>query len=174
MDSWLACADPERSASPSPPTTSGGACRPHSGACSSPPAASTARELRKRLPPRRRRSGPLRKSGPSDPVLLEPVGGRVALRRRRSPGPADVAKRYAVRGALEPMADRAPRPHVLRLLLHPQDLAHVRVLAHEFRSRVDRERIQLLEPPDGDVPRARACLVPDDVVVDLPRAEDEA
>ena len=43
----------------------------------------------------------------------------------------------------------------------------------ELGRRVDRERIELLEPPHRDAAFLGACLVTDDVVVDLARAKDE-
>src|SRR5581483_12297393 len=74
---------------------------------------------------------------------------------------------------LETVANGAERSHVLRLLLHPDELAQVRVAAQEVRRLLDRERIELLEPRDCDAFGLGAPLVAGDVVVDLARAEDE-
>src|SRR4051794_22890083 len=99
---------------------------------------------------------------------------RVALTRRRPPGAADVREHDAVGlRLLEPMPDRPPRAHVLRLLLCPHDLTEIRVAAKDLRGLLDRERIELLEPRDGNGLGARPVFVPGDVVIDLPLAEDE-
>src|SRR5579872_1845913 len=99
---------------------------------------------------------------------------RIALARARAPRPPDVGQRHAFGLRLfEAVPDRAPRAHVLRLLLRPHDLAQVRVPAHERRGALDRERVELLEARDCDVTGRGMLLVPDDVVVDLPLAEDE-
>src|SRR5262249_46803125 len=113
-----------------------------------------------------------------DPILLVVMQGRVALARARPPGTAHVLHaraRIGTRGRfLESVANRAPRPHVLWLLLGPDDLAHPRVRRDEGRHELQRERIELLEPRDRDRGRRRTELVADDVVVDLAAAEDEA
>jgi hypothetical protein len=69
--------------------------------------------------------------------------------------------------------DRAPRSHVLRLLLRPHDLAESRVAAKRLGDGLCRERIELLDPRDRDGVRALAQLVADDVVVDLAGAKDQ-
>src|SRR5256714_11689486 len=92
-----------------------------------------------------------------DPVLLAQVGGRVALARARPPGTADVAELHALgERLLEPVSARTPGPHVLRLLLCPDDLFQVRVRRDQLRGLADRERIQLLDPGDGDLSRSLA------------------
>src|SRR6202041_2209819 len=65
--------------------------------------------------------------GESDAVLLDRVRGRVSLGRTRAPRPPDVADGDAGGGLLEPVPDTAPRAHVLRFLLRPDDLAEARV-----------------------------------------------
>jgi hypothetical protein len=102
------------------------------------------------------------------------VRGRISLARARTPWAADVEERHAFGlRLLEPVADRPPGTHVLRLLLRPDDLAEVRVPAQERRRLLDRERIELLDPGDGDEVGARAVLVTGDVVVDLSRTKNE-
>src|SRR3954468_6675591 len=109
-----------------------------------------------------------------DPVLLAQVCRRVALARARPPGAADVAEPDAWRQVLlEAVPNRAPRPHVLRLLLGPDDLRKARIRRDEGGLLLDRERIQLLDPCDRDVFGGLAQLVPGEVVVDLAGAEDE-
>ena len=71
------------------------------------------------------------------------------------------------------MAGRAPGAHVLRLLLRPHDLLERRVRRDQLPRRLDRERVQLLEPRDRDAFGVLVRLVADDVVVDLSRAENE-
>ena len=78
-------------------------------------------------------------------------------------GAPDVAHRDAAGRLLEPVADRAPGAHVLRLLLRPDDLVERRVRRDELARRLDRERVELLEPGDRDLvgvlrpPRGRRC-----------------
>src|SRR5205085_1371323 len=96
-----------------------------------------------------------------DPVLLTQVRGRVALAGARAPGAADVAELDALgQVLLQPMADGAPRAHVLRLLLRPDDLGQSRIGGDERGLLLDRERIELLDPGDRDMTRAVAELVP--------------
>src|SRR5436853_6579762 len=91
-----------------------------------------------------------------DPVLLAQVRRRVALARARAPRAAGVAERRRLRQRLlEPVADRPPGAHVLRLLLRPDDLLERRVRPQQLAGRFDRERVELLEPRDGDVLRLR-------------------
>src|SRR5215470_15797840 len=98
----------------------------------------------------------------------------IALARAGAPGPSDVAERNVLGSRLlEAMSGRPPRAHVLRLLLRPDDLLERRIGADELRGLLDRERVELLQAGDGNVPGLRAPLVPDDVVVDLPAAEHE-
>src|SRR5438067_1863203 len=71
-----------------------------------------------------------------DPVLLAQVRRRVALARAGAPRTADVAERRPLwKRLLEPVADRAPGAHVLRLLLRPDDLLERRVGAQELPGR---------------------------------------
>ena len=98
--------------------------------------------------------------GPDDAVLLDLVRGRIALARRGAPGAADVGdagdRRAGAGGVVEPMADRAPGAHVLRLLLRPDDLLEAAAAPRcSSASGLDRERVELLEPRDRDVGRAR-------------------
>ena len=100
--------------------------------------------------------------------------GRIALARARTPRAADEAQRHAVGlRLLEPVPDRTPRAHVLRLLLHPHDLGEIRIASRQLGRGLDGERVELLEPGDRDVLGARVALAADEVVVDLPRAEHE-
>src|SRR6059058_1698590 len=108
----------------------------------------------------------------NDAVLLAQVRGGIALARARAPRPACVHELHGVRLRLfETVADGAERSHVLRLLLHPHELAQAGVPAQQVRRLLDRERIELLQPCDRDSLRLAAPLVAGDVVVDLPRAE---
>ena len=98
-----------------------------------------------------RRCAPARACAPSGspPRWTRATGGR------RS-------ERGAAGGLLEPVADRAPGAHVLRLLLRPDDLLERRVRRDELARRRDRERVELLEPRDRDLgascaPRGRRC-----------------
>src|SRR4051812_38071194 len=95
----------------------------------------------------------------------------IALGGARTPGAADVAHGDAARRLLEAVADRAPRAHVLRLLLCPDDLLEVRVRVDQPVRRDDRERIELLDPRDRDAVVGARIFPADDVVVDLPGAE---
>src|SRR5262249_57967617 len=87
--------------------------------------------------------------GADNPVLLTQVRSRVALARTRPPRAAGVRERRP--GCFEAMADRPPRPHVLRLLLRPDEFPQVRVRRDDGSVLVHGERIELLEPrhPDG-------------------------
>src|SRR5207248_3774004 len=126
-------------------------------------------------PERRGRPLPAAEGFPDDAVLLAAVRGRIALARARAPRTAGVAERNRLRKRLlEPVPDRPPGAHVLRLLLRPDDLLEARVRAEHLRRRLDRERIELLEARHRDVLGTLARLVPDDVVVELPGAEDES
>src|SRR5439155_15855493 len=110
-----------------------------------------------------------------DAVLLDEVRGRIALGGARPPRPSSIGERNAERAQriLEPVPNRPPRAHVLRLLLRPDDLSQRRIGADETRVRVNREGIKLLESRDRDVRGVRALLVADEVVVELARADDE-
>src|SRR5262249_20689637 len=115
-----------------------------------------------RAPARVERAAPrARLAGPADaqrlahdPVLLVVVQRRVPLARARTPGGADVPAPLSLssRGGrlVEPMTNRSPGAHVLRLLLRPHDLARVRVRRDHVRHELERERIELLDPGDCD------------------------
>src|ERR671931_502902 len=92
------------------------------------------------------------KRGADDAVLLAQVSRGIALAWTGAPRPAGIDERdlRIAQRRLEAMADRPPRAHVLRLLLRPRDLAQVRIRGHQPGVRVDRERIELLEPGDRD------------------------
>src|SRR5262245_26343330 len=63
-----------------------------------------------------------------DAVLLDGVGRRIALAGRCALGPADIAElEWARQDLQQPRRHVGARPHVARLLLHPGDLAQVRV-----------------------------------------------
>src|SRR5438270_9501932 len=110
----------------------------------------------------------------NDAVLLAQVRGGIPLARARAPRPSRVHELHGVRlRLLETVADGAERSHVLRLLLHPDELAQARVAAQQIRRLLHRERIQLLEARDRNALRLAAPLVAGDVVVDLARAQDE-
>src|SRR2546426_145477 len=75
-----------------------------------------------------RRRAVFRQCFADNPVLFAQVCGRIALARARTPGAADVAERDALRQVLlQAVTERAPRPHVLGLLLRPDDLDQPRV-----------------------------------------------
>ena len=93
--------------------------------------------------------------------------GRIALARACSPTPPDIAQRPAGNGLLEPMPDRAPGAHVLRLLLRPDDFGEPRVGGDEARGLLGRERVELFDASDRDRWRLGSKLVADDVVVEL-------
>src|SRR5205085_10574661 len=95
-----------------------------------------------------------------DPVLLDEVRRRITLRGRRAPRAADEADWDSRRRLLEPVARRAPRAPVLRLLLHPHDLLERRVRRDELARRADRERVQLLDARDRHTLRLRVRPVP--------------
>ena len=100
--------------------------------------------------------------------------GGIALARAGAPRAADVAERHAVRDRLlEPVPDRAPGAHVLRLLLRPDEFLEMWERPHELGRRVDREWVELLQPADRDPVGRPAQLVGGEVVVDLPGAEHE-
>src|SRR5215831_3157722 len=87
----------------------------------------------------------------NDPLLLEAMGRRVALGRGRARRAADVAEVDALGNQLgHPAEHHAPRAHVLRLLLDPEDLLQVRILGDEAGDLVAREGVQKLHPGDGD------------------------
>jgi hypothetical protein len=110
-----------------------------------------------------------------DPLLLEHVRRRVALARARPPRPSYEAQGNTFgEGVLEAVANRAVRTHVQRLLLRPDELVDLRVRRNQLREGSLRERVQLLEPGDRHVAAAGAPVVACDVVVELPRAHDEA
>src|SRR5262245_27616437 len=93
---------------------------------------------------------------------------RVALARACAPRPACVRDVDAVRSRhLEPVPDRAPRTHVLRLLLRPDELAELGVRGHQGGRGLDWEGVELLDPGDGNGPCVAALLMPLDVVVEL-------
>ena len=68
------------------------------------------------------------------------------------------------------MARGAVGAHVLRLLLGPHELLERGIAADELGELVDGERVQLLEPRDGDL---RRPVAGEEVVVELSRADDE-
>ena len=53
-------------------------------------------------------------------------------------------------GLVEPTLDRVPRAHVLGLFLQPVDLVGVRVPGQHVGHAVERPRVELLDPCDGD------------------------
>ena len=134
--------------------------------------AARAVDARRRRAKRRRRQGRAH-----DPVLLAQMRGRIALARARAPGAADVVQRHAVGlRLLEPVPDRPPRAHVLRLLLHPDDLAQVRIARRRAPSpsRPGTGRAARSARPRPGPATPSQQLVADDVVVHLPLADDQA
>src|SRR6266571_306373 len=121
-------------------------------------------DLWRRLPPKQRKQvlalALLAEDGPSDPVLLDQVRGRISLRGRRAPRPADVPQRDAglTQRLFEPVPNRAPCAHVLRLLLGPHDFSQGGIGSEEPCVLLDRERIEQLEPSDCDLPGIRPLL----------------
>src|SRR4029078_3589697 len=86
-------------------------------------------------------------------------------------GPSDVAQReHRPNVGAESGRDIGPSAHVLRLLLAPDHLFTVRIRIHD-PSDVLRPGIELLDPRDRD---GRGALSLDEIVVDLPGAEDES
>src|SRR3989442_15912984 len=87
-----------------------------------------------------------------DPLLLDVVRGRISLARRGPVLPPDVVELHALRYQL-PLAvareHEAASAHVLRLLLHPDDLLEVRVALDQLDDLLARERIQDLDPRDS-------------------------
>src|SRR5262249_8043841 len=79
-----------------------------------------------------------------DPVLFPQVCGRIALAGAGSPGSTDIAQRNTGSGLFQPMADRPPRPHVLRFLLRPDDLVEMWVGRDELPGCLLREGVELL------------------------------
>src|ERR671930_6107 len=97
-----------------------------STALGSPPAYSKPRPAAAGLAPRSAQTL-LAQRLADDAILLAQVRGRVALARARPPRPADVPKHDTHRQRLlEPVPDRAPGAHVLRLFLCPDELLEVR------------------------------------------------
>src|SRR3954454_6419429 len=95
-----------------------------------------------------------------DALLLEPVGRRVALRRRGAWRAADVAEVDSLRDELGHAAEHdAPRAHVLRLLLDPEDLLQVRILGEQGCDLVPGEGVQELDPGERDGGGVGAALV---------------
>ena len=113
-----------------------------------------------------------------DAILLVLVQRRVSLARARTPRPADVVDAGRLRSVscslFETMSDRPPGPHVLRLLLRPDDLAELGVRRDQRRdaARAGTGRAARCERPRRPVV-PRATLVSDDVVVHLAAAEHE-
>src|SRR3954470_2146745 len=87
--------------------------------------------------------------GADDPGLLHGVRGRVALARRGALGPPDVAE-LDVGGQDLQQARGHVRAgaHVARLLLHPHDLAQVRVAPYLFHDLRLREGVEQLDAGD--------------------------
>src|SRR4051795_76723 len=113
--------------------------------------------------------------GADDAGLLHGVGGRVPLARRGALGPADIAELERAREDVQqPRRHVGARAHVARLLLHPRDLAQVRVARDLLEDLLLRERVQQLDARDRDAVLALARGVALEVVVDLAGAEDEA
>src|SRR5215203_1861288 len=111
---------------------------------------------------------------PDDPVLFAQVRCGIALARACPPRTADIVERDANRdGLFQPVPDRAVGTHVLRLLLRPDHLVEGRVAVDQVGRGADRERVQLLDAGDRDLGVVLPLRVPDDVVVDLARGEDE-
>src|SRR5262245_15956020 len=71
------------------------------------------------------------------------------------------------------MTNGAPRTHVLRLLLRPDELRDVRITREQLVVGGHRERIDLLQAGNGDPFGLPVGRMPDDVVIDLARAKDE-
>src|SRR6266496_3848933 len=101
------------------------------------------------------------------------MGRRIPLARARAPWTAHIAERETCDCFLEPVPDCAPGPHVLRLFLRPDDLLERRVGRDETSSRIDGERIELLETGDRDRGGLLPELVTGDVVIELAGGEDE-
>src|SRR3954449_5340776 len=112
--------------------------------------------------------------GADDAGLLDGVGGRIALARRGALGPADVAElQRAGQDLQQPRRHVGARAHVARLLLHPGDLAQVRIARDLLEDLLLRERVQQLDARDRHAVVALARRVALEVVVDLAGAEDQ-
>src|SRR5690606_23598242 len=75
---------------------------------------------------------------------------------------------------LQAWPDEGPGAHVERLLLAPDPLRGVGIAGRDLGDLVGVEGINLLEPDDGGVADLVLAAVVEQVVVDLPGAENEA
>src|SRR5205085_621382 len=99
-------------------------------------------------------------------------------RARRGAGRGGAA---GVEGALaggqqprEPRLDEAPAAVVLRLLLTPDELRRLPVGREDFAQRTLGERVELLQPHEGDAIVVRLLARRREVVEDLAAADDDA
>ena len=100
----------------------------------------------------RRRRAPPARCGPARPGARSgtPRSGSPSTSARRTGGSGPRSRAHRL---LEPVADRPPRAHVLRLLLGPHDLAEPRIPSQKRLHRLDGERVELLEPRDRNPAR---------------------
>jgi hypothetical protein len=131
------------------------------------PDRSPRQQRRSRHPDRSARLGGDAQRLAKEPLLLDRVNGRVSLARTRTKGPTGIDQTDTLRQRLlKPMPNRAPRPHVLRLFLNPDNLGEVRVLLKKFGIGRHGERIQLLESSNSETADVIEAFVAHHVVVD--------
>src|SRR5947209_18322231 len=103
------------------------------------------------------------------------MGDGVSLARRSSLRPADVAEHQRLGEDLpQPRGHVGPGAHVPRLLLDPHHLSQLWVLRDQREDLGLGERIQELDPPYRNLRALRAPLVPDELVVELAAAQEQA
>src|SRR5579875_858783 len=113
--------------------------------------------------------------GGDDPLLLEGVGDRVSLAGGRPLGPPDVPELELRREDLpQPSGHVGAGTHVARLLLHPHQLAQPRVARDQGQQLALRERVEQLHPADRHLRALGPPLMPDQLVVELAAAQDQA
>ena len=111
-------------------------------------------------------------------LQLREVLGHQAGRRRRGRRPPGVARALRLAADLrqhpfEIGLDEGPGAHVLRLFLAPHDLGLLEA-RQLLDQRLQRERIELLDPQQIDVVDAALLALLVEVVIDLARAQDDA
>src|SRR6185436_3377632 len=75
---------------------------------------------------------------------------------------------------LEPILNKRPAAHVLRLFLRPHNLLRIRIAGERFAQTVRRKRIELLEAHNRDTPILSLLSSLDQVVIDLAAAQHDS
>src|SRR5690606_16446673 len=115
------------------------------------------------------------KCGFEEPTLLKPVARGGAGRRAGGGRPRDARERKLQDAALGELAPHVhPRPVVGGLLLHREDLPGVVVGGALPLDPRRRRGIELLPANQGDIVALALPPLRDQLVVDLPSAEDDA